>query len=85
MTYTYRTKGVCSREMRFELDEDHTVHHVEVVGGCNGNLQGISRLVEGMKAEDAIERMRGIRCGMKSTSCPDQLSIALSEALEQLK
>ena len=84
MTYTYRTKGVCSREMRFELDADHTVRHVEVVGGCNGNLQGISRLVEGMKAEDAIERMRGIRCGMKSTSCPDQLSIALSEALAQL-
>ena len=85
MTYTYRTKGVCSREMRLELNDDHTIRRVEVIGGCNGNLQGISRLVEGMKAEDAIARMRGIRCGLKDTSCPDQLSIALSEALEQLK
>ena len=85
MTYTYRTKGVCSREMRLELDDDHTIRRVEVIGGCNGNLQGISRLVEGMKAEDAIARMRGIRCGLKDTSCPDQLAIALTEALAQAK
>ena len=85
MTYTYRTKGVCSKEMRLALDDDHTIRSVEVIGGCNGNLQGISRLVEGMKAEDAIVRMRGIRCGMKNTSCPDQLSIALSEALAQMQ
>ncbi len=85
MTYTYRTRGVCSKEMRFELDSGHIIHNVQVVGGCNGNLQGIARLVEGMKAEDAIERMRGIRCGFKDTSCPDQLSIALGEALAQLK
>ena len=83
MTYTYRTKGVCSRVMRLELDDDHTIRRVEVIGGCNGNLQGISRLVEGMKAEDAIARMRGIRCGLKDTSCPDQLAIALTEALAQ--
>lgn len=83
MTYVYRTKGVCSKEMRVELDSDHTVRHVDVIGGCHGNLQGISRLVEGMKAEDAIEKMRGIRCGAKPTSCPDQLSIALSEAIAQ--
>ena len=83
MTYTYRTKGVCSREMRLELNDDHTIRRVEVIGGCNGNLPGISRLVEGMKAEDAIARMRGIRCGLKDTSCPDQLAIALTEALAQ--
>ena len=76
MTYNYRTKGVCSKEMHIELNDDH---------GCNGNLQGISRLVEGMKAEDAIARMRGIRCGFKNTSCPDQLAIALGEALAQDK
>ena len=85
MTYTYRTKGVCSKEMRLALDDDHTIRSVEVIGGCNGNLQGISRLVEGMKAEDAIARMRGIRCGTKNTSCPDQLSIALGEALAQMQ
>ena len=85
MIYNYRTKGVCSKEMHIELNDDHTIKHVEVIGGCNGNLQGISRLVEGMKAEDAIERMRGIRCGFKNTSCPDQLSIALAEALAQKK
>lgn len=85
MTYVYRTKGVCSKEMRLELDDAHIIRHVEVIGGCNGNLQGISRLMEGMKAEDAIARMRGIRCGAKDTSCPDQLSIALAEALAQEK
>ena len=56
MTYNYRTKGVCSKEMHIELNDDHTIKSVEVIGGCNGNLQGISRLVEGMKAEDAIAR-----------------------------
>ena len=80
MTYNYRTKGVCSKEMHIELNDDHTIKSVEVIGGCNGNLQGISRLVEGMKAEDAIARMRGIRCGFKNTSCPDQLAIALGDA-----
>ena len=63
MIYHYRTRGVCSQEMHIELNDDHTIKHVEVIGGCNGNLQGISRLVEGMKAEDAIARIRGIRCG----------------------
>ena len=82
MTYTYKPKGVCSREMEVEL-EDGVIRRVEIIGGCSGNLQGISRLVEGMKAEDAIARMEGIHCGFKSTSCPDQLSIALREALAQ--
>ena len=79
MKYTYRTKGTCSRSITFDI-EDGVVRNVQFEGGCNGNLQGISRLVEGMKAEDAIERMRGIRCGFKSTSCPDQLAQALMEA-----
>ena len=78
-TYTYKTKGVCSHSMTVKLEDGR------IEGGCNGNLQGISRLVIGMKAEDAIARMQGIHCGGKPTSCPDQLSIALTEALEKEK
>ena len=85
MTYTYIPKGVCSRKMTVELNDDHTIQAVRVEGGCNGNLQGISRLVIGMKAEDAIERMQGIRCGGKPSSCPDQLAQALTQALEQAR
>ena len=77
MTYTYIPKGVCSRKMTVELNDDHTIQAVRVEGGCNGNLQGISRLVVGMYAQEAIRRMRGIQCGFKSTSCPDQLATAL--------
>ena len=80
----YRTKGTCSSSIDIEMD-GNVIKSVIFTGGCNGNLQGISRLVEGMKAEDAIERMRGIRCGFKNTSCPDQLAIALGEALAQDK
>ncbi len=80
MTYTYRPKGVCAQRMTIEL-EDGVIRDVQILGGCNGNLQGISALVRGMKAEDAIARMRGIRCGMKNTSCPDQLAKALEEAM----
>ena len=85
MTYNYRTKGVCSKEMHIELNDDHTIKSVEVIGGCNGNLKGICQLLKGMKAEDAIERMKGTLCGSKNTSCPDQLAIALGEALAQDK
>ena len=84
MTYTFTPRGVCSRRRTVEL-EDGVIKDVRVLGGCNGNLQGISSLVRGMKAADAIERMRGIRCGFKPTSCPDQLSIALEKALEKEK
>ena len=80
----YKTKGTCSTMIDVEL-KDGVIDSVKFTGGCNGNLQGISRLVEGMKAEDAIARMRGIRCGFKNTSCPDQLAIALGEALAQDK
>ena len=83
-TYTYYPKGTCSKQMEVDL-EDGVIKDVRVLGGCNGNLQGISSLVRGMKATDAIERMRGIRCGFKPTSCPDQLSIALEKALEEEK
>ena len=84
MIYNYRTKGVCSKEMHIELNDDHTIKHVEVIGGCNGNLQGISRLVEGMKAEDAIARLDGTLCGFRSTSCPDQIAKNLKKALEEM-
>ena len=83
-TYTYTPRGVCSRRMTVAL-EDGVIRDVRIEGGCNGNLQGISRLVIGMKAEDAIQRMQGIRCGGKPSSCPDQLAQALTQALEQAK
>ena len=80
MTYTYQPRGVCSQRMTVELDHG-IIRDVRVEGGCNGNLQGISRLVIGMPATEAIEKMKGIRCGGKPSSCPDQLSIALEQAL----
>lgn len=82
MKYSYTTKETCSRRIDLELDGD-IVRSVEFIGGCNGNTKGIASLVKGMKAEDVIARCEGIRCGMKSTSCPDQLSCALKEALAQ--
>ena len=82
MTYTFTPRGVCSRRMTVEL-EDGIIKDVKVEGGCSGNLQGISRLVKGMKATDAIERMKGISCGGKLTSCPDQLAKGLEEALKK--
>lgn len=80
MTITYRPKGICSRLMRVEV-EDGIIRQVEVQGGCSGNLQGISRLLVGMPVQQAIERMEGVRCGGKPTSCPDQLAKALRQAL----
>ena len=82
MEHIYYPRGVCSREMRVEV-EDGIIRHVEVIGGCDGNLKGISKLLVGMRAEDGIERMEGIRCGFKHTSCPDQLARALRECLEK--
>ncbi|MCI6569056.1 TIGR03905 family TSCPD domain-containing protein [Dysosmobacter sp. HCP28S3_G4] len=83
MVYEFRPRGVCSQQMRVELDDQHIIQRLEVLGGCSGNLQGISALVQGMKAEDAIQRLRGIRCGFKSTSCPDQLAQGLENILKQ--
>ena len=79
MQYTYRTKGVCSQMIVFDV-EDNKVSNVQFFGGCNGNLKGIGALVEGMDIDDVIARVEGIKCGMKSTSCPDQLAKALKEA-----
>ena len=81
MQYTYKTSGTCSREILFEV-ENGKVKNVQFIGGCNGNLKGIGALVEGMDIDDVIARVEGIHCGMKSTSCPDQLAQALRKAQE---
>ena len=81
MTYEYRTKGVCSAKITFDLT-DGIVSNVRFMGGCNGNLKGIGQLVEGMQAEDVIKRIKGTKCGFKNTSCPDQLAVALEEAMK---
>jgi len=80
MQYEYKTCGTCSQYIHFDIEEGK-VKNVQFIGGCNGNLQGISKLVEGMDASEVIERIKGIKCGMKPTSCPDQLATALAEAL----
>lgn len=85
MKYSHRNKGTCSIMTNLELNDDHTIQSVEVIGGCNGNLKGISSLLVGMKAEDAITRMKGIHCGPKATSCPDQIAVALEEALSEMQ
>ena len=77
----YQTHGVCSRAIEIEVDDGGVITACRFDGGCNGNTQGVSRLVVGMKASEAAERLRGIRCGMRPTSCPDQLARALTEAL----
>ncbi len=78
----YKTKGVCSSAIGFEV-EDGKVHNVKFQGGCSGNTQGVAALVEGMDVQEAIKRMEGIKCGFKGTSCPDQLAIALKQAIAE--
>lgn len=80
MKYSYKTKGTCARTITFNL-ENGVVSNIQFEGGCNGSLKGISALAEGKNAEEIIETLNGIRCGFKSTSCPDQLATALKEAL----
>lgn len=82
MVYDYTPQGVCSQHIHVEM-EDGIIRNVEFYSGCNGNLQGISRLVKGMRAEEAVEKLKGIRCGYKSTSCPDQLAQGLERMLEK--
>ena len=82
MTIDFRPKGVCSRHMTVEVEQG-VIRSLHVEGGCSGNLQGISRLVEGMEVQDAIRRLVGIRCGFKATSCPDQLAQALKGAVQE--
>ena len=81
MIYTFRPRGVCSQEMQVEVDDHGIIRDMRVLGGCSGNLQGISALVKGMPAEEAIKRLKGIRCGFKDTSCPDQFARKLEQAL----
>ncbi len=81
MTVTYQPKGVCASQMVVEV-EDGVIKSLEVTGGCSGNLQGLSRLVPGMRAEEVAARLEGVTCGPKPTSCPDQLARALKQALE---
>jgi uncharacterized protein (TIGR03905 family) len=82
MEYQYKTKGTCSSGIIVDLDGD-TIKSVKIIGGCNGNAKGICSLVQGMKADEVIQRCKGIQCGFKQTSCPDQLANALLQALKQ--
>ena len=78
----YKTSGVCSKEIQFEI-EDNIIKNVNFVGGCSGNTQGISKLVEGMSVNEVINRLEGVKCGFRSTSCPDQLAQALKAYSEK--
>ena len=82
MRFEYHTEGTCSRNIILDMDGD-TIENVQFIGGCNGNLKGISSLIKGQKAKDVIDRVKGIKCGPKSTSCPDQLALALEAYLSQ--
>lgn len=83
MTVTFRPQGTCSQEMRIQLSSDNVIEKLEVLGGCSGNLQGIAALVQGMPARQAITKLKGIRCGFKTTSCPDQLARGLERELDK--
>lgn len=82
-TYTFQPQGVCSREMQVDLDDGNVIRELRVTAGCSGNLQGIAALVRGMPAEEAIRRLKGIQCGGKPTSCPDQFARGLERALSR--
>ncbi len=84
MSYSYKTQGVCARNITFDIRDGH-VYNVRFDGGCSGNTQGIAGLVDGMSVDEVIRRLSGIRCGFKGTSCPDQLAKALTQAQEQDK
>lgn len=81
MMYKYKTQGTCSSAITIDLADDNTIENVAFSGGCNGNTKGVAALVKGMKAEEAISRLSGIKCGFKNTSCPDQLATALKKML----
>ena len=83
MQFEYKTKGTCSQHILFEIEDDK-IKNVQFIGGCKGNLKGISSLVDGMSVDEVIARVEGIHCGMKQTSCPDQLAQALKAAKQQL-
>ena len=81
-TIVYNTVGTCSKQIIIEIEDD-IVKNIEFIGGCNGNLQGLDRLARGMKITDVIEKLKGIRCGAKATSCPDQLAVGLMKYIEE--
>ena len=84
MKFSFKTKGVCVRTIDFELNEDKIIENASFEGGCGGNTQGVARLVTGLRADDAIKKLKGITCGAKGTSCPDQLSVALEQAVTEM-
>ena len=81
MKFSYQTKGTCAKKIEVELNDEKIIENARFEGGCSGNTQGIARLVTGMSAENAIKNLKGINCGSKGTSCPDQLSTALEQAV----
>lgn len=80
--FDYTTQGTCSRSIHIELNDDNTINNVSFYGGCNGNLKGIGKLIEGMLADKVVEKLEGVTCGFKNTSCPDQLAQALKEMMK---
>lgn len=82
MTYRYRTRGTCSREITFDI-ENGVVRNVQFTGGCNGNTKGVASLAEGMQAEELVKRLKGLDCNGRGTSCPDQLAAAITQALQE--
>ena len=85
MTYIFKPNGVCPSEITIEIDDENSVQSVKAVGGCSGNLQGINALIKGVPVQDAVTRLKGIKCSFKNTSCPDQIALALEKILEQEK
>lgn len=82
MTYTYKTRGTCSSQITFDIDGD-VVTNIRFTGGCNGNLKGLTKLVDGMTVQEITDKLAGITCGFKNTSCPDQLARAVNEAYKK--
>ncbi len=83
MEYTVRPRGVCSMQITFEIDDEKRIKNVKFIGGCAGNTKGVASLVDGMKAEEVVKRLRGIDCGGRGTSCPDQLASAIEAAINE--
>ena len=81
MKYRYQTVGTCSQQIDFEIDDNNILHNVQFYGGCNGNLKGIAKLVDGQQVADVVSKLEGVQCVMKSTSCPDQLATALKKVM----
>jgi len=85
MKFSYKTKGVCARTIEFELSKEKIITNASFIGGCGGNTQGIASLITGMEAGEAMQKLKGINCGSKGTSCPDQLSAALEQAVTAME